>query len=506
MESSVQRGASVPAITRLYLHDAARTGGYADGWETKSATANEEVSGLEKIVERVRDLCRNGSTAATLVEILTNKIVQPGIKLAILTDKGKAERLRNLIYEVFEESNDLDFNEELSFQSIMTSLVEETVKAGGCLAIRVFDATAKLGFRIKLVEQSFIAREYSAKAQKGGGMIRNGIEYDARGKKVAYWIYSHRQNDELLGPRKPERFKISDVGHFFVPTRLGAEVGLPWLSHLVPEIRMLEDFVYNTHIRNRNASAISGIIETTERPRIGGDFSPGSEEFQDGETEKEEAQKTDDRGFAISTKGSARTERRVREDYTAAQFSELRPGIFHILRYGEKVTVPRVPDPPDFLSFHKPRLQALARGSGGASYEDLSGDFSNSSFSSARMSESQPRLWAQKRRELLRSMILSKVWTWTKEGLELKAFNTSRIWHRWEMPEPAPINPKEEAMVMQAAISSLTGSISEFIRRSGRDPDAVFQAIAEDRKKLRQLGIIKDTASDENSSDSREDE
>ncbi len=479
--------AQISPLEKLALYEAARPDGYADGWDTQSATAAGETSEIEKIVGRVRDLARNGSLTATIIEVLTNRIVQPGIHLSVQGKGSSLEAIKEVIYQAFEESTDLDYDGESSFQTLMAQMVAETIEGGGCIAIRVFDQSAPLGFRIKLVEQSFIARSLSE--QKG--RTRRGIEYDASGRKKAYILQSHEPSaDGILGDRKLLRYLLKDVAHFYDPPRIGAEIGLPWLANLVPDIRLQEDFVYNTNVRNRNASAISTFIEQSgQRMPIPSENTPGSDAF--GEVEEEDAgesQDADDRGFAITTRKRV-LERRVGEDRYTAQFAEIRPGMNYLLRHGEKVSFPKVPDAPDFRNFHKPRLQGIARGTGGASYEDISGDYSDSSFSAARMSEMQPRLWVQKKREILRSRVLSKIWQWTLDGLRLRGYDTSGIWHRWEMPEPSPINPKEDAALMQAHTSLNFASLSELIRRSGRDPDAVFAEIAEDQKKLRELGI-----------------
>lgn len=485
--STVEQFRAEISPLRLSLYDAARQDGYADGWQTKSASAADEVSEIEEIVNRVRDLSRNGSLSTTIIEVLTNRIVQPGINLSIQGDGPSLKAIKELIYQVFYESNELDYDGECSFQTLISQLVSEAAEGGGCLALRIYDKNAILGFRIKLVEQSFIARSVSDQT----GKTRRGIEYDSGGRKVAYMLQSHQLADEgTLGKRKLIRYRVADVAHFYHPPRIGADIGLPWISHLVPEIRQLEDFIYNTNIRNRNASAISSFIETTERAHGGSDHSPGSNAFADDEAEsaRGESEDMDDRGFAITTRKKA-FERRVSEDRYTSQFAELRPGINYVLRYGEKVTVPKVPDAPDFRGFHKPRLQGIARATGGASYEDISGDFSESSFSAARMSEAQPRLWVQKKREILRTRVLAKIWQWTLEGLKLRGYDTTGIWHRWEMPEAAPINPKEDILMMESQIGANAAAVSEYIRRSGRDPDAVFAEIAEERKKMKDLGI-----------------
>jgi lambda family phage portal protein len=472
--------------SRLSLHEAARYDGYADGWTTRSVGAADETDEIEKIVARVRDLVRNGSLTPTIVEVLTNRIVQPGINLSIQGKGSSYERIRDLVYEQFFESTDLDYDGESSFQTLLAQMVSETVIGGGCIALRIFDKTAPLGFRIKQVEQGFIARSYS---QQGGG-TRRGIEYDSKSRKLAYLLQSHDASAEgLLGKRKLLRYKIEDLAHYYIPTRIGAEIGLPWVSSLVAEIRVLEDFIYNTHIRNRNAAAISTFIETNERAYGGASHSPGSSQFQEDDEEGGDSPETDDRGF-VHLRGQKKLQRSVTRDEYVEQFSDLRPGTNYLLRFGEKISHPQIPDPPDFAGFHKPRLQAIARATGGASYEDISGDFSNSSFSAARMSESQPRIWVQKRREQLRGKVLSKIWRWTLEGLQLKGYDTSGIWHRWEMLDPPPINPKEEMLLAESQVNLASSSRSEFIRRSGRDPDVVFNEIAEERRKMAELGIL----------------
>ena len=474
-----------PIHTLKATHDSARPDGYAGGWEPGTISPTAETASHALIANRIRDLVRNGGLARTIVDIQTNAITQPSPSIMIQADDSsdvnekKAKRIRDELYEVF-ESTDLDHEGLRSPSGLFSAIAEETVIAGGCLLLRIWDKGARLGFCVKLIEQSFIARDKNEKS-KTGGWIVEGREYDRKDRLVAYHLYSTYENDPLFRKRKIRRYEAKDIIHYYVPPRLGSRLGISWFSHIVPDIRLSEDIKYSSQMRQRNSQAITAFV--TPPPSARQNTSKQLDDEVDAESKD-----LDERGFAKTTRASGELRRTAFTDSYAGKLAELHPGSFYILAPGEEIKFAEAPKPFDFQSLYRPILQIMARASG-TSYESLSGDYSNSSYSAARMAENQHRVWTTRHRTLFKDVVLSNLWRWISEGLELKGKSMNGLWHRWQQPDQVTAHPMEDAEIMEMLVENGVSTRSEWIRKRGGDPDAIFEEAAREQKRMRELGI-----------------
>lgn len=119
-------------------------------------------------------------------------------------------------------------------------------------------------------------------------------------------------------------------------------------------------------------------------------------------------------------------------------------------------------------------------------------DFSKTNYSSARASLGEGRRSFRCWQKVIATMIAMPWYRWQiGRGIasgELpprpELFNARAQWPAWEH-----IDPKKSAEGNTLAIASKTKSISQCIRETGGDPDEVFDEIADDQKKLEDLGI-----------------
>jgi len=120
-------------------------------------------------------------------------------------------------------------------------------------------------------------------------------------------------------------------------------------------------------------------------------------------------------------------------------------------------------------------------------------DFSRTNYSSARASLGEARRAFRGWQKTLQKALCLPWYRWQiARGIasgELPAkpelFRTRCQWPAWEY-----IDPKKAAEGNAIARSIATKSISQCIRETGGEPDEVFQEIADDNKKLTELGIV----------------
>ena len=178
---------------------------------------------------------------------------------------------------------------------------------------------------------------------------RNGVEVNEWGRPVRYAILTRHPGDTWFqGTPDPNRKHIflpaDDVIHLFMPDRPGQNRGVPWFHSVMADAHQLQGYEEAAVIRARAGASIMGFITNNEGELIADDVENNQ------------------------------------------RISEFEPGTFKYLSPGETVNVPSI-DSPDqqFEMFVKNKVRRFASGFG-CSYETLSRDFSDTNYSSSRLS------------------------------------------------------------------------------------------------------------------------
>jgi lambda family phage portal protein len=461
-------------------YDAASKDGSGAGWNAKDITPESETLQNEEIEKRARDLYRNSPIARTIVESHEQQVMHGGVALLMQGQSKRLDDIKSLVMQTL-DSSQLDTNRLSSFNELLALVIRETSITGNCFALRVIDKTAPLGFRIKLLEYSYLDRKLNGK--EGRNRIVRGTELDARDTPVAYWL---KPSIEPGDTRKSRRYPIEEIAHTFVPTRVGSLGGICWYAPAMMHIRMLEDILISAQQRQATAQSFTAFIR----------LPPGYQEESAGRNitkpgtkkSEEKAIETDDRGFAKSTRTDEKLKRKIKNDEYVRGLSEIRPNTFYILRPGEEIELATPPAPIDLASIIKPIVMFISKCTG-LSYETILGDFSNGSYSATRMSNIQPVLWTKSRREMITNRFLQKVWAWIVDGLDTKGYDMTGIEHKWQFPEIVSAHPKEDLEMTWDRIHHNAGTVSEYIRSTNRDPEMVFKERAEEIRKMKELGL-----------------
>ena len=170
----------------------------------------------------------------------------------------------------------------------------------------------------------------------------------------------------------------------------------------------------------------------------------------------------------------------------------LEPGGVLNLAPGRTVSVVQPPSVREYPDYVRTTLRAIATGLG-VSYEDLTGDFSDVTFSSARMS--RLRHWARVigwRWRMLIPQFCDPVWGWAMEVAAIMG-QGEPVGADWTAPPIPMIEPDREGLAYQRNIRSGIMTQSEAIRERGYDPKEFLAEYAADNKRLDELGIILDS-------------
>jgi lambda family phage portal protein len=169
-----------------------------------------------------------------------------------------------------------------------------------------------------------------------------GIEFDALGRRVAFYIYEWHPGNLLRLP-KSNRVPATEVLQIFRPTIPGQVRGASALLPIMQKLNDLDQFDRATLVKQKTGALLTGFITTPNENPLG-------------------AAKADDGTWTAS----------------------LEPGTIQRLSPGESLEFSDPPDTGGYSEYAKTQLRLIASGLG-LPYNILSGDLSDTSYSSARV-------------------------------------------------------------------------------------------------------------------------
>ncbi len=438
--------------------DAAGGGRRTTGWRHPSTDANAvNAPSLPKLRDLCRDLRRNNGLARRCVEVVGANTVGWGIS-AKSTGAPTVETRAQEIWKLWSENPGCDYDGRMPFKGLQRLVMDTIVESGECLVLNEPAAPSDglpVPLRIRVLEPDFLDVNKQGKGADGGQIIQ-GIEFDKRGRRVAYWIYAQHPGSAGVGmftSFASNRVPASDVLHIYRVDRPGQMRGVPWLASTIAKLNDYDDYD-DALLMQAKVGACFGAIVTDmdgERKALG------------------------------------------EQDADSDELESLEPGQIQYLSPGREVTFAQPPSTSDHGGFSVTQIRRIA-GSVGITYEDLSTDYSGVNFSSARMARlshwQNVHNW---RWNMLIPQFCDGVWGWVMglaAGMEDWPETPSAVWS----PPPMPmINPEKEGLASQRLVRGGFKSLTQAIREQGRDPETHLAEIAASNADLDKLGIILDS-------------
>lgn len=287
-----------------------------------------------------------------------------------------------------------------------------------------------------------------------GGRIVAGIEYDADENVAAHHVLPDAPGSAFARYGETLRIPASEILHIFDPIFPGQARGIPWLTPVLLRIADYDSASDALLMSLRVQSMFSAFVTDPE----GG--SAGLEGTQDGNT------------INLS----------------------IEPGVTRILPPGSDI---RFAQPGGGLTeqvgFLKQQLHEIATGLG-LTYAQLSGDLSETSYSSARVGLLEHRRRATLlQRQLIEGQLLRPLWrAWINHRVLLGEVPEGEITDyqsvRFTGPGFAAIDPLKELNADVRAMEAGLKSRAEIIAARGRDISEVDDEIAADQRAARQEG------------------
>jgi len=294
---------------------------------------------------RCRWLYRHHPMLAQGVETLVSYMVGWGlVPRSLHPDPGVRQELEALW---------ADWASQVRVDTLQRDAVRETLVAGEAfvrLRPRYPDDRDALGRQLLVpLELELLAPEYvpqESRVLEGGRRLREGIEFDALGRRTAYWIYT-RHPDDMVDVRPLETVQVPAgvVAHLVEVEQVGQVRGVPRLARVLTRVQDLETYTDATLRRQVVGTLFAGFIR---RPT------------------------STDAGALGETVGS-----------DGVGELGMMPGDLYYLGEGEEIEFARPPEVGDYDAFVRAIAQDIAAGIG-VTYEQLTGDLSRVNYSSIR--------------------------------------------------------------------------------------------------------------------------
>lgn len=437
-------------ISKRRKYEAASRAKRLSNWKTASTDANTENQvSLTILRNRARDLHRNNSYAHKAISVIESNIVGHGIKTKF-SDAAVQDA-----WNIWAEGTDCDFLGHQNFYGLQRLVAKTVSLSGECLMRERMNSNNEIALQYQALEGDFINDEVKLNNKD----IINGVEVDKNGRILGYHLYDRHPSAfvSTLAPNQVNSNFLpkSEILHSYRIDRPGQLRGVPWLHPIMIRVKDIDEFIDATVLKQKVASCFAGFVTDMNAEVIDPDI----------------------------------------EDDSDMDFAErIEPGIIEMLPPGKSITFSNPPDVENFGNFVSALGRQVASGMG-ISYESLTGDLENVSFSGGKLGSMEMERNIQSwRNDILINMFIEPAVKRFIEVYSLKnGRNISNVKWSHIPPKRIMIDPQKEIQASIRSVRAGLSSISEEISSFGKDPDKVLEQIAEDNAKLDELGIILDT-------------
>ena len=228
--------------------NAASTSNLYASWIPSNNTANIDIKkDLKSIRNRSRELMRNDDYAKKFKRMIKSNVVgSQGIKLQnqAKDTNGNLDKKANDIIETawkkWCKKGNCDVTGKYSFIDIMKMAMGTLAEDGEVLIRKVKGFDNEFGFALQLLEADHLDEQYNDKDRN----ILMGIEYDKWNKPVAYHLHKTHPGNQTLTNRDTtrERIPADEINHLFLPLRISATRGVPWMHTAMTRMKMVNGY------------------------------------------------------------------------------------------------------------------------------------------------------------------------------------------------------------------------------------------------------------------------
>lgn len=411
-----------------------------------------------ELLRRARGTVRNNPWAQNAIEGYVANAISTGIKPQ--PKHPNAKKRDKLQADFLRWTDEADAAGITDYYGQQALSVREIMEAGECF-IRLRPRRPEDGMYVPLQRQILAAEHVPFNLDRdlnNGNIIRNGIEFNMIGKRVAYHMYPKHPGEQggFSSALETRRVPAEQVLHLYNPIRAGQNRGQTWLTQAILRLEGLDKYEDAELLRKQAAAMITHIITelNADDPVVGTD-----------PNDKDE------------------------EDDTLIQ--PIEPGSSVKLRPGEDIKTSQAADVGNsFGEFMMWQLYAIAAGLG-VTFEQLTGNLKGVSYSSIRAGGNEFKRRCERfQHQVIVFQDCRPTWkAWLEAAalsgkIDAREYLEHPEWYEveWLPPKWPYVNPKEDVETDIKAVRAGFTSQSAVINSRGDDPDRVRRQIAADNE------------------------
>lgn len=459
-------------------HAAAEINNLTSSWAKESVPINEHIfRDLKTLRARSRDLAKNDVHVKKFLRVIKSNVIgRSGIKLQskVLNSNGTIDDAAVLAIETawkdFGDWGVANVKNSMTFVEMQNMFWEQLLRDGEVIVLKVFsDTVNRFGFGLQFIDPEALEIQNNREL-KNGNKIRMGVEINPTGVPVAYHFSSTDTTHDTyykFNNRGYIRISANRIMHRFFSEYADQVRGIPEIAVAMTRIKNLDGYEQAEIISKRVSASKMGFFSRNED----GEGYEG-EENEDG---------------TISMDASPGVIEEVGSNVNFMQFDPTHDG-------------------GSYEAFVRMFKHSIATGLG-ISNHSLTGDMAGVNFSTARIALIEDRDFFMAFQDWFISCFYKPVFHhWLESSLirgqltiptggtlrlsDLPRYkNATFQGRRWLW-----VDPLKDMTANEKAVALGLTSRRALIAEQGKDPDEVFAEIAEENRKLKELGILQEPA------------
>lgn len=451
-------------LDQLRRYDGAGRGRRTENWSTRRTSADAATAvGFTDMRDRARDLVRNNPYAQRIITLWETALIGQGwsfkAKAGRRNGGARGQRATDEWRGWAADPMQCDWEGLSNFDGLMAKAVRCWKESGEVLIrMRMPDARRmqRLGLRIpmqlQVLEADWISEDQDGLQMAGmpeSGWTHRGIEYDADGSRVSYWLYNSHPGEAMVRVVTPtaNRVPADEIIHLFSADRPGQTRGVTCLAPVMITLRDLDDYMDAQLLKQKVSACMTGII--------------------------------------VDIDGTS--------DQKADVGDRIEPGAMVRLGPGQDV---RFSSPPSVGEIDQIMRTYLLRCSigGNVPYELLTGDFQGTNFSAGRLGwQSFNKQTVCEQWQILAPVAFNRVAGWWFRAASIAGVATDGLTPDWTPPPPQAYDPAADT---KAIIQKMRAGLlppQEAIRMEGLEPEDVIALYIEWNRLLDDGRLVLDT-------------
>lgn len=456
----------------MLSYEAASSAARVSGWTSVALGPRSEISiARPRMVGRARDLAQNNPFARKACAEWVDHLVGHGIKPRATTEFPEINATVDAIWEDW--ADECYSGSRLGLYGIQRICARAWWTDGEALVRlrpRLLSDGLPIPLQLEVLESDYLDAT-KIEALASGGRIVNGVEFNAIGQIVAYWIYREHPADSIATwatPTQSVRVLADRVCHLYEEARPGAVRGVPFAHASMIRAWDYDGYRDSALAAKANESLIVGTVSGLEAGQ--------------GLSRKDSAGNVITYPAVTGADGSV--------------YESLQPGSLLFAPDGANLAIHQPTSTPGFREFCKELLHDVSAGFL-TPYELVSGDLEGVNYSSIKFGLRSYLLRVRAMREThFIPLVMRPIWqafSWYLVALGIVPESAldpdGGLPVQWSAPEYEPIDRAKEATADSTAIANRTHSRVELIAARGRDWRQVIDEEAEFAAYLAERGL-----------------